>query len=74
MFPDEMYVAERIMFQRVEERVEEARARSLARQAAGRQEGLLSRWGSRLMCRLSRPLMALDWLPAKPLLSACDGG
>lgn len=72
MFPDDMYVAERIMFQRAEERVQEARARSLARQVAGRQDGLLRRWGARLLCRLNRPLIVIDWLPGRPLLSACE--
>ena len=71
MFPDDMYVAESTMFQRVDERVQEARARSLVRQVAGRQEVPLRRLGFRLMCRLRRPLVVIDWLPGQSPLSAC---
>jgi len=72
MFPDDLYVAESIMFQRAEERVQEARVRSLARQVAVRRQGTVGRLYSRLICRLSGLLAAVGRLPGQPRLSACE--
>lgn len=59
MFPDELYVAESMMFQRVEERLGEARSRALVRQLSAGQRGVLSRSGCRLLCQLGRLPVAL---------------
>ena len=59
MFPDELYVAESMMFQRVEERLGEARSRALVRQLSAGQQGVLSRSGCRLLCQLGRFMVAL---------------
>ena len=59
MFPDDLYVAESTMFQRVEERAGEARSRALVRRLNAGQQGVLSRSGCRLVCQLGRLLEAL---------------
>jgi len=59
MFPDDLYVAESIMHQRVAERVSEARSRALARRLGAGGQGVLSRSGCRLLCRLGWLLIAL---------------
>jgi len=58
MFPDDLYVAERTMFQRVEERVGEARSRALVRRLGAGQHGVVSRSGCRLLCQLGQLLVA----------------
>ena len=59
MFPDDLYVIESTMFQRVEERVSEARSRALVRRLSAGRQGVLSRSGCRLLCRLGRLFVAL---------------
>jgi len=59
MFPDDLYVAESMMFQRAEERVGEAESRALVRQLSAGQQGAMSRSGCRLLCQLGRLLEAL---------------
>lgn len=59
MFPDDLYVAESIMFQRAEERVSQARSRALVRRLGAGRQGGLSRSGCRLLCQLGRLLVAL---------------
>jgi hypothetical protein len=59
MFAEDLYVAESIMFQRVEERLQEAKSRALVHQVRSRQRGVLSRSGCQLMCQLGRFLVAL---------------
>jgi len=72
MFRDDLYVAESTMFQRVEERVQEARDRSLARQVDGRRQGALGRLYSRSICQLSGLLAAVGQRPGQPRLSVCE--
>jgi len=59
MYRDDLYVAESTMFQRVEERVDQARSRALVRQLSAGQHGLLSRSGRRLVFQLGHLLVAL---------------
>ena len=59
MFPDDLYVSESMMFQRVEERVSEARSRALVRRLSAGQRGSLSRSIYRLLCQLGRLLVAM---------------
>ncbi len=59
MFPDDLYVSESMMFQRVEERVSEARSRALVRRLSAGQRGSLSRSSCRLLCQLGRLLVAM---------------
>ena len=58
MFRDDLYVAESLMFERVEERVAQARSRALLHQLSARQSAL-SRSSCRLLCQLGRLLVAL---------------
>jgi hypothetical protein len=59
MFRDDLYVAESLMFQRVEERVAQARSRALLHQLSAGQQGALSRSSCRLLCQLGRLLVTL---------------